>query len=52
MQLPETTTQLFGFKIRYATFILMLMDGTDEYIVVNFAYDDGDDARDDLHFIA
>jgi hypothetical protein len=49
VKLPDTTARLFGFRIGYVSFILMLMDGMDEFIVADFAYNDGDEARADMH---
>jgi hypothetical protein len=50
VRLPDMTICLFGFRIGYASFILMLVDGTDEFIVVDFAYNDGDEARAEMHY--
>jgi hypothetical protein len=44
VKLPDIIIKLTGFRIGYATFILMFIDGTDEYIAIDFDYNDGDDA--------
>jgi hypothetical protein len=49
VRFSDTDIKLIGSKIGYATFILMFIDGSDEFIAVDFGYDDGDDARSTPH---
>jgi hypothetical protein len=49
VRLPNITIKLFGFRIGYATFILMMIDGDDEYIAIDFDFRDGDAGRADFH---
>jgi hypothetical protein len=37
--------EFFRFRIGYAIFFLMMMDGSDEFIVLDFDFQDGDSAH-------
>ena len=42
LKAKDFTVQFFKFRIGYATFLLMLMDDLDEYIVLDFDLQDED----------
>jgi hypothetical protein len=41
--------QFYRFRIGYATFVLMYLDIIDEYIIVDFDFDDGDGLLPEPH---
>jgi hypothetical protein len=52
IEIPKTTVTFFKFRIGYATFMLMIMDKLDEYIVIDFDLQDEDTAYVDQHVAA